>query len=93
VEGGLSEKTVRRIVEQNLPGIGRCLTGAGAVHSRLVLEWTIDRNGSAVNVRVSSPSSRDNTALDCIGRQIEKWSFPAPKDGRKVKVTLAVRVN
>ncbi len=90
VEGGLSKETVRYVVEQNLSQIRQCFNGDIA-SSRLTLEWTVNRNGSVVNVRATSGlSSSDKTLMNCISGQVEKWSFPAPKDGRSVHVVLIV---
>ncbi|MGC9967133.1 MAG: VIT domain-containing protein [Syntrophobacteraceae bacterium] len=100
VEGGLSKETVRQIIERNLPSIRfKCFgersalgQSAPAQHSRsrLTLEWTIDKNGSVVNVRAASGGGSDKTVLDCAGGQVAKWSFPAPENGRKVHVKVTV---
>ncbi len=36
--------------------------------------------------RVAGPIKQ----LNCIGGQVKKWSFPAPKDGGIVRVVLVV---
>ncbi len=89
VQGGLSKEKVRHVVEQNLPMMERCFSGPVA-SLRLTLEWTIDKNGSVVNVRAVAGKGSDKAVADCAGGQVEKWSFPAPKNGRKVDVKLTV---
>jgi Ca-activated chloride channel family protein len=93
VQGALSKETVRHVVEQNLPMIEfKCFSGPVA-SSRLTLEWTIDKNGSVVNVHaVAGLSGSDKAVANCVGAQVEKWSFPAPKNGRKVDVKMTVIV-
>jgi len=86
VKGGLSKEAVKQVVEQNLALILQCFAGHSPP-SRLTLEWTIDKNGSVVNVRVTSGRGTDN----CVGSQVGKWSFPVPKDGRKVDVKVTLR--
>ena len=92
VQGGLSKETVRQVVEQNLPLIERCFSTPVA-SLRLTLHWTIDKNGSVVNFHaVSGLSGFDKTVANCVGMQVEKWSFPAPKNGGKVDVKVTITV-
>ena len=93
VKGGLSRETVRNVVEQNLPMIDHCFSEPVA-SLRLTLHWSVDKNGSVVDFHaVSGLSGADKTLADCVGAQVEKWSFPAPKNGSKVdvKVTIIVK--
>jgi Ca-activated chloride channel family protein len=92
VQGGLSKETVRNVVEQNLPMIERCFSTPVA-SLRLTLHWTIDKNGSVVNFHaVSGLSGFDRTVANCVTTQVEKWSFPAPKNGGKVDVKVTITV-
>ncbi len=91
VKGGLSKETVRQVLEQKLPLIRSECFGGHIPPSKLTLEWTIDKNGSVVNVHAASGLSGPGKAVpDCVGGRVEKWSFPAPKDGRKVHVKVIV---
>ncbi len=91
VEGGLSKETVRQEVERNLPTIGFKCFGEHIQHSGLTIEWVIGKNGSVVNVHVTGVGA-NKTLLDCVRRQVAKWSFPAPENGRKVHVKVIVGV-
>jgi Ca-activated chloride channel family protein len=89
VEGGLSKEAVNQVVQQNLSSIGKCFSGLAA-GSKLTLEWTIDRNGSVLNVHAAGLSGSDKALLHFAEGQVEKWSFPAPGNGRKVKVRVVI---
>lgn len=91
VEGGLSKEAVTQAIQQNLSSIGKCFSGLAA-GSRLTLEWTIDRNGSVLNVHAAGLSGSDKSLLHCVEGQVEKWSFPAPGHGRKVNVRVVISV-
>jgi Ca-activated chloride channel family protein len=95
VEGGLSEETVRQIIERNLSSILQCFKGSASGlkrRPRLTLKWTVDKNGSVVNVHAALGSGSDKTVLSCAGDQPAKWSFPAPENGRKVHVEVTISV-
>ena len=92
VKGALPKETVRQVIEGELSKICRCFN-ADAAPSTLTLRWTILGNGEVVDVRATSGSGGlDNTIVDCIGRQVEKWSFPAPESGGRVHVVLKVNL-
>jgi Ca-activated chloride channel family protein len=86
VEGGLSEETVRQVIEKNLPLIRSKCFGERIAQSHLTIEWTVDKNGSVTNVHTTAGGGFDKTELSCIGGQVAGWSFPAPQNGRKVHV-------
>ena len=92
VEGGLSKETVRRIVEQNLSSMRSKCFGEHTPLSGLTLELVITKNGSVVNVRAISGGGKDEAPPRCVIAQVEKWSFPAPKNGSKVHVTITLGV-
>ncbi len=90
VTGGLSEERVRRIAEHDLLQLLPCLGGRSGL--RLTLEWTVDRNGEVVNVRVFSPSGLAGNVAGCVGGKLKKWSFPAPQGGRSVHAVMRVEL-
>jgi Ca-activated chloride channel family protein len=89
VEGGLSEETVRQVIEKNLHLIRQCF-GERATQSQLTIEWTIDKNGSVTNVHTAAGGGFDKTDLNCIAGQVAGWRFPASQNGGKVHVKVTV---
>ena len=92
VEGGLTEETVRRIIEQNLAPILQCF-GGHIPRTGLTLELVIGKTGSVVSVHAASGAGADKTMLGCARRQAANWRFPAPGNGGKVhvRVTLGIK--
>jgi hypothetical protein len=78
-------QAVAATVRSNVPGIKACylrLTRQGSMISgRAILSFTVDRDGSARDVRVEAPAFADSDLPRCISQQAGSWSFPRSKRG------------
>ena len=76
---------VAAAVRSNVPAIKACylrLTRQGRLISgRAILSFTVEKDGSAKNVRVDAPAFEDSDLPRCMSQQVERWSFPRSKRG------------
>jgi hypothetical protein len=76
---------VSATVRANLPAIKACylrLTRQGSLISgRAILSFTVDKEGSAKNVRVDAPAFEGSDLPRCMTQQVERWSFPRSRRG------------
>ncbi|MFZ2447950.1 MAG: VIT domain-containing protein [Syntrophobacteraceae bacterium] len=93
VQGGLSEKIVKQFILQGLERFPECIRKSGAKLSgaTLSITFTVGPNGAIKNVRISRERG-DAPGLKCLTEQVERWSFPAPKDGKEVQVVATVSI-
>ena len=89
VTKGLTKDEVLKVAQTHLHEIGQCYTGGG-VKEKLTITMTLNADGTVKKVRVLSSTFKDNTIRQCIIRQVQKWQFPAAKDGREVKATVTL---
>jgi hypothetical protein len=80
-----SGEAVSAAVRANLPTIKACylrLTREGRLISgRAILSFTVEKDGSARNVRVEAPAFEESPLPRCMAQQVERWSFPRSKRG------------
>jgi hypothetical protein len=78
-------QAVSATVRSNVPGIKACylrLSRQGRVISgRAILSFTVDKDGSARDVRVEAPAFADSELPRCMSQQAGSWSFPRSKRG------------
>jgi hypothetical protein len=80
-----SGEAVAAAIRANLPAIKACylrLTRQGTmINGRAILSFTVDKDGSAGNVRVDAPAFADSELPRCMTQQVTSWSFPRSKRG------------
>jgi hypothetical protein len=80
-----SGEAISAAVRANLPAIKACylrLTRQGKlINGRAILSFTVERDGTAKNVRVDAPAFMDSDLPRCMSLQVTGWSFPRSKKG------------
>ncbi len=95
VTGGLSEQSVREIVQQNLETLrNRCLAFFAAGNpGELLAEWVVDAAGNVKEVKITSPlTSLDGLEL-CLRTLIQTWRFPASTEARESSVSVSFHLD
>ncbi len=90
--GGLSEETVRGVVEKNRERFGtgyRRSTSGG----KLVLTFSVKPDGTINNIKVISNTLKNNTVTRCIIDAFKKLSFPVAKNGHEATATITLAFN
>lgn len=76
---------VSAAIRANLAGIKACylrLTREGRLISgRAILSFTVQKDGSARDVRVDAPAFADSGLPRCMSLQVERWTFPRSRRG------------
>lgn len=92
VTEGLTEESIRRLIEKHMASINRCYRQASGGGPRLkgeiVFTLVIDSEGRATGVQMERGKNINKDLERCIGEKLEKLQFPAPKGGKKGVVTL-----
>jgi hypothetical protein len=80
-----SGELVSATVRSNVPNIKACylrLTRQGKLISgRAILSFTVDKDGSAKDVKVEAPAFEDSDLPRCMSMQAGTWTFPRSKRG------------
>ncbi|MBW1999392.1 MAG: AgmX/PglI C-terminal domain-containing protein, partial [Deltaproteobacteria bacterium] len=92
VSGGITTKSVRKIVERDVLGANNCLQitvgqvpgHKGEIGFRLI----ISPDGKVKEVRVTKGKVKDKTFLRCLTRTLQSLQLPATADHREAAVTL-----
>jgi Ca-activated chloride channel family protein len=74
--GWLTEESVRSVIESHLGDLQACAKGFTGP-ARIVVEMTVNPDGTLKNVKSIETTLKDGTARRCILNQIKKWLFPA----------------
>lgn len=88
VSGGIAVEVIRRIVRQNFGRFRLCyetaLQASPAAQGRVVVRFTIGRDGGVSRVQKVHDPSLPAAAAACIARAFYGLSFPAPESGLSV---------
>jgi hypothetical protein len=67
------------VVRENMPGLRSCyeaaLGGRPPFATKVLVEWTIERDGTVKNVCFVDPADRPNDFLGCLSTRISTWRF------------------
>jgi Ca-activated chloride channel family protein len=94
---GLSEKAVMKSLKAQLRGIEHCYREAlkkdSNLKGKMTLEVSIDASGRVLNakVKVMEDQLKDKTFETCLVRELRALLFPAPEQGKEVRVTIVLR--
>jgi hypothetical protein len=73
------------VVRSNLPAVKTCylrITRSGsAVSGRAIVSFTVNKEGSAGDVRVDAPAFERTDLPRCMTQQIQRWEFPRSRRG------------
>ena len=94
VTGGLTEQSVREVVQQNLKTLrNRCFAFLAAENTgELVAEWVVDAAGNVKEIKISSRQLTLNGLESCLRALIQTWRFPASTGNRKSSVSVSFRL-
>jgi biopolymer transport protein ExbD len=85
VTGDLPREVVMRIVRQHFGRIrwcyGEALKRDGSMNGKVVLRFTIDREGNATKVTEGASTLKDEALFTCLKAPFEKLTFPKPEGG------------
>jgi TonB family protein len=95
VEGGLSKKTVGRVLQSKREKILTCyskeLRNNPEAQGLVLTKIDINQTGKVDAVSVLQSDLGDMTFENCIVSEIRRWKFPAPRGGRVVRVSHPFR--
>lgn len=85
VDGACDRTAVQRVMRRNFSGLRWCyqelLKTDPSARGRVELSWKILPNGRVASVAATSSSLTEPSLLGCVKRKLNRWRFPAPKDG------------
>lgn len=95
VEGGLSKKTVGRVLQSNRANILNCynkeLTNNPEAQGLVLTKIDITNSGKVAAVSVLQSDLGDVDFENCIISTIKRWKFPTPRGGKEVRVSHPFR--
>ncbi|HTF99712.1 MAG TPA: VIT domain-containing protein [Nitrospirota bacterium] len=89
--GGLSRKSVRNVIERNLPALGICLP-AGTSPAKLTLKLVIQADGTVKSVEIASRGMQDKAAEQCLLKTIKAWKFDASASGKETEAEVMIQM-
>jgi hypothetical protein len=93
VRGAISKENVRRVIRLHINEIRFCYQQGLDVEPDLEglvrVGCGIDPTGAVVDPEIQKSTLESKDVLECIVKAFDRWTFPAPEDGKAV--TLKVR--
>ena len=84
-KGSISREEVARVINKHLSEVQYCYERAlikqPGLKGKLVLEWTIQRNGSVGRVKQKLATLKSSAVSSCIINKLKRWRFPKPRGG------------
>ena len=87
VSGGLSKDAVRLVLEQQLKGFQGCFQNM-VLRGTIEIRLTLAANGVVKNVGIVKSITKDETAKQCLLKNMKSWQFPAPVQGKETDITV-----
>lgn len=88
IQGGLGKDVVGQVVRRSFSKFQRCHEAASGKAAKVTAIFVIGNNGKVSTVSASG----DDAALSrCIASAFQGMTFPAPNDGKPVKVSYPLR--
>ena len=89
IKGALDKDVVRRAIRRAMPSLRYCyeqaLAATPSLQGKVVVYFVIAANGAVTSSTTTKGIQADVDA--CVAKKIGLLSFPAPSDGKEVKVT------
>ncbi len=96
VTEGISEETVRKVLQKHLASINSCFIGAQGdgpqLERSVAFTFMIDSTGRVKNVHIAGNKRRNGAFERCVVRKLGKLLFPAPEEGKRVLVMMTLIV-
>jgi outer membrane biosynthesis protein TonB len=81
----LAHEAIAKTVNARFGEIRACAEPAMAENARgvgkIVIEWSIELDGSVKKLRVKSAATKDQAVASCYSKAIRSWRFPKPTGG------------
>jgi hypothetical protein len=87
VSGNLSKTDVLKALDGQRRRLGSCLDDA---KGRLVLQLTVNPDGTVKTVKILSATLSNGKAAQCIVDHLKSIRLPATKDGREGRVAVTI---
>lgn len=91
VGGGLDKDAVAAVIKANIGQIRFCyerkLTANPNLYGKVLVQFSIEGQGSAMRPKVARTTLSDTDVEGCILRRLSQWKFPTPPSGTSVLVT------
>ncbi|MEX1368308.1 MAG: AgmX/PglI C-terminal domain-containing protein, partial [Nannocystaceae bacterium] len=92
VSGALDKDIVRRIVRAHSNEVRFCyeqgLQRDPSLRGRVAITWTISGTGQVLGATTKDSTLADASVAACIAKAVDRWTFPKPRGGGVVKVTM-----
>ena len=91
VTGGLGKDAIRNTIEQQLKALQVCfqnMISRGTIEIRL----TIAANGIVKNVRIVNSITKNETAKQCLLKNVKSWQFPGCSEGKDTEATVTFTI-
>jgi TonB family protein len=83
--GGLDKEIIRRVVRRHVNEVRYCyeqgMRANPTLGGRVVVSFTIGRNGEVLSSVLQSSSLRSTAVESCVVQAVRRWSFPRPSGG------------
>jgi Ca-activated chloride channel family protein len=93
VTGGLSETSIRKLLEKQMHSFNTCCKQAQKKQSQLkgkiVFRLVVDTVGQVINVHLDKGVNNAKAVETCMLHKLKKLRFPAPKKGIKTVIQIA----
>ena len=93
--GNLPKEVIRRVIMSRAGAYQNCyerqLASKKDLNGKIEVKIMISGTGNVILSTINSTSMNNPTVENCIVRQIKKLKFPAPKNGKRVKVRYPFR--
>ena len=88
--GNLNKESIRRVIMSRAGAYQNCYEQQFAskkdLHGKIEFKIMISGVGNVILSAIHSTSLNNPTVEKCIGRQIKKLKFPAPKHGKRTMI-------
>lgn len=83
--GGLDKEIIRRVVRRHVNEVKYCyeqgMRANPTLGGRVVVSFTIGRNGEVLSSVLQSSSLRSVAVESCVVQAVRRWTFPQPSGG------------
>ncbi len=97
VKGPLPKEIVQRVVRSHVPQIRACyetaLLAEPSLSGDVTIRFVISPAGKVSVASVQETTLGDRTAANCIAKAFRTWSFPAPRGGSNVVVSMPLQLS
>lgn len=71
-----AEAILKRVAENNLEDIARCLRAFPQSTNKILFQITVDRSGSVLHAEPENEPHADSQLTSCMADAIREWTYP-----------------